>query len=206
MCKDRKKHQQCVFPTQDSANTTLLISWILSHDACIVWSPKRFRSLYVNEFPKQGMDSRSLPGTVLSHETFNEDFLFGLVLLSGPWVGTLGWAVTANKVIQPWSDLESKIKARGGCSESPRRIFLRRTRMDTSRHAHISKPSTHRRGKVVLHPSDTKSRGGQVRQVKPRKKWRTLWPTSLSIGVPTSTRLGHASTVELRVPSSVKAT
>ena len=30
------KHQQCVFPTRDSANTNLLISWILSHDACIV--------------------------------------------------------------------------------------------------------------------------------------------------------------------------
>ena len=34
----------------------------------------------------------------------------------------LVWAITVNKVIQPWSDLESKIKAGGGCSERSRRI------------------------------------------------------------------------------------
>ena len=34
----------------------------------------------------------------------------------------LVWAITVNKVQQPWSDLESKIKARGTRSESSRRI------------------------------------------------------------------------------------
>ena len=68
------------------------------------------------------------PGSRWCQSTLNEDFLLGLVLLSVPWVGTLGWAVTVNKVIQPWSDLESEIKARGGCSESSRRFPWRKMR------------------------------------------------------------------------------
>ena len=43
------------------------------------------------------------PGSRWCLSTFNEDFLFGLVLLSVPWVGTFGRAVPVNKVIQPWS-------------------------------------------------------------------------------------------------------
>ena len=64
------------------------------------------------------------PGSRWCQSTFNEDLLFGLALLSVPSVGTLGCAITVNKVIQPWCDLESEIKARGGCSESSLRIPL----------------------------------------------------------------------------------
>ena len=46
------------------------------------------------------------PGSRWCQSTFNEDLLFGLALLSVPSVGTLGCAITVNKVIQPWCDLD----------------------------------------------------------------------------------------------------
>ena len=55
----------------------------------------------------------NLPSTKISSSVWCSCLCDGL--------GLFGWAVTTNKVTQPWSDLETKIEASGGCSESSRR-------------------------------------------------------------------------------------
>ena len=65
MCAKTERNTNSVFFPHETRQTQIswsLGSWATMRASC--WSPNRLCSLFVSEFPKQGMDSRSLPGTV----------------------------------------------------------------------------------------------------------------------------------------------
>ena len=109
-----------LFPFE--ANAAFLVSLLTCGGISCLWS-HRF-----------GSRVRRIHRLLQEHSCFSKTrlslvsiyFQRGFLVRSGAPVCSLCrdlvWAITVSKVIQPWSDLENKIKAGGGCSGCSRRI------------------------------------------------------------------------------------